>query len=261
MNISYEDLRTLLEGEGLELLREMTDLHLAAGSGTRSFVFSQTFGGTSLHFASSEIRQSLANVDTGALTNLAVYGLLHQDDTSRRTPRYRLSADGLAFCRWLRQQDGRAIDQVQASILRLVDSRQFATAHPTVSRLLNEAFELLWSDRSDKLWISEIGDHLRKALMDIVYDLGDNTDTTPEQPVVRLKQHLRSLPHLHQRERKVLEQTIDLTQAVINLDHRLAHVRDEEHKGEGVPTHREVRRAAFLTAVTCYELSELFHDR
>ena len=258
MSISYEKLRSRLDGEGLDLLRSMTDLHLAAGAGTRFFIFSQTLRGSSLHFASPKARQSLDNVDKGALKNLAAYGLLHLEYASRGTPNYQVSAEGVAFYRWLRQQDGRAIDQVHTSILRLVDSQNFASSHPSASQLLNEAFQLLWSDRSDKSWVSEIGDHLRKALMDTVSDLVDNDDNTPERPVDRLKQGLQRLPHLHERERRAIE---SLTQAVISLDNRLAHVRDEEYKGEKVPTHNEVRRAAFLTAVTCVELSELFHGR
>lgn len=261
MGISYAHLRELLEGEGLDLLREMTDLHLAAGSGDRRFLLSQTFGGTSLHFASPQVRQSLNHVDVGALENLVQYGLLHVTYSTQGTPNFRVSADGVAFNRWLHQHDGRAVDQVHATVLRMVDSRQFARAYPTASQLLNEAFELLWSDRNDKAWMSEIGDHLRKALMDLVSDLIDDASATPERPVDRLKESLQRLPHLPQRERRVVEQMIDLTQAVISLDHRLAHVRDEEYKGEPIATHSEVRRAAFLTAVTCYELSELFHNR
>lgn len=261
MSIGYELLRSRLDGEGLDLLRGMIDLHLAAGSGSRFFIFSQTFGGSSLHFVASEAQQTLDNVDKGALTNLVAYGLLHLEYTSRATPNYRVSAEGVAFYRWLRQQDGQAIDQVQISILRLVDSQQFASSHPSASQLLNEVFQLLWSDRSDMSWVSEIGDHLRKALMDTVSDLVVKDDNTPERPVDRLRQGLQRLPHLHERERRMIEQLISLTQAVISLDNRLVHVRDEEHKGEPVPTHNEVRRAAFLTAITCVELSELFHGR
>jgi hypothetical protein len=50
---------------------------------------------------------------------------------------------------------------------------------------------------------------------------------------------------------------VRLARSVLWLDPRLNHVRDETSKGEPEPDRAEIRRAAFLTAVVCYELAQL----
>ncbi|MGH3451085.1 MAG: hypothetical protein ACRDQW_10240 [Haloechinothrix sp.] len=102
---------------------------------------------------------------------------------------------------------------------------------------------------------SEVGDHLRKAIMDTVTDLlGEQNQ---EQPATRLGAWLDRQVSLHSRERQVLTDLVQLTRSVLRLDHRLNHVRDETSKGEPPPDHEEMRRAAFLTAVVCHELDRL----
>ena len=49
--------------------------------------------------------------------------------------------------------------------------------------------------------------------------------------------------------------------STLRLDHRLNHVRDEVGKGEPTPTYEEMRRAAFLTALVCYELDRAVGGR
>ena len=103
--------------------------------------------------------------------------------------------------------------------------------------------------------VSEIGDHLRKALLDITTDVvGAAAGGEQEKPIARLQAHLsdRSLS-----ERVVLVQLTELARVVLRLDHRLNHLRDEVGKAQPAPTWDEVRRAVFVTALVAYELSRV----
>ena len=77
-----------------------------------------------------------------------------------------------------------------------------------------------------------------------------------EKPIERLRSHLAVMP-IPEREAAALEQVVELALTVLRLDHRLNHIRDEADKNQPAATWEEVRRAAFLTAVACYELDRL----
>lgn len=255
MGIAFADAQDRLDHETLELFCEMVEAHLAAASGDRLFLRADSMGGCALIFSTRAHRQEWEGFNGGSLDDLCSYGLLHRGYGSRGTPNYRISADGTAFYRWLRQQQGTAIDQTERAVLRLVGAADYATRHPGAAHHLAEAFDLLRSDRAGQQVTSEIGDHLRKAIMDTVADLLGKDNQ--EQPVQQLEQWLAGRGSLHRRERDGLAALIELTRAVLRLDHRLNHVRDEASKGEPEPTHEEIRRAAFLTAVTCHELDRI----
>jgi hypothetical protein len=123
---------------------------------------------------------------------------------------------------------------------------------------MREAFELLWAGAESNQVVSEIGDHLRKALMDVTTDvLGPGTATQQEMPVQRLKEWMTTQTTLSTRDADVVQQLVELARVVLRLDHRLNHVRDETDKGQPLPTPEEVRRAAFTTALVCYELARI----
>ncbi len=93
--------------------------------------------------------------------------------------------------------------------------------------------------------------------MDTTSDVvGPDDGGQQEQPIQRLKAHLGGLP-LTAREGDVLAQVVELARVALRLDHRLNHIRDEADQGEPAATWEEIRRAAFATALTCYELDRL----
>jgi hypothetical protein len=259
--ITYEELGTRLTPDARTLFCEMVDAYLIAGSGDRLFMRSDTMSGTGMIFAGSGARRDWRNFDSGALDDLVNYGLLHPGLSSRGSRNYRISGEGLHFYRWLMDHQGGAITQMEEAIQRALSGDASAEAHPGAAHHLREAFNLLWESSEAEQAISEIGDHLRKALMDTTTDVLGTGSRQQERPVEGLKVWLTSQSRLTARELDVLQHLVDLARVVLRLDHRLNHVRDEADKGEAAPTWEEVRRAAFTTALVCYELDRVKFGR
>jgi len=257
IGISYEELVARLTPESLVLFREMVEAHLAAGPGDKLFIRSDTMSGSGMVFTGHGARRDWRGFDGGALDDLVSYGLLHLNFSSRGTPNYRVGGEALAFHRWLMEKQGSPVEQVSEQVQKLVDGPDFSIRHPEAAHHLGQAFELLWEGRTDTPVISEIGDHLRKTLMDVTTDVvGSDVGGDQEKPVERLRV-LLAARSLSEREQAVLEQLVELARVVLRLDHRLNHLRDEEDKGRQPPTWEEARRAAFVTAFVAYELSRL----
>jgi hypothetical protein len=71
----------------------------------------------------------------------------------------------------------------------------------------------------------------------------------------RLTTWLSNRDDLSNREVAVLHHLVELSRAVLRLDHRLNHVRDEQDKGVQRPSWDEARRASFTTAFACFEVA------
>lgn len=253
--ISYEVLEERLTPEARALLREMVQAHLTS-TGDRMFIDASTMGGRALLFTGTGAQREFEGVDGGALDDLAAYGLLHMAYNSRGTPNYRVSGEGLHFHKWLMAREGEAVSQTEGEVQRLLDGRAFAGAHPQAAHHLREAYALVWGGNDTDQVVSEIGDHLRKALMDVTTGIvGADAPGKQEQPIERLTTWLVGRSDLSEREAAVLGQLVELAGAVLNLDHRLNHVRDEKDKGVQPPAWEETRRAAFTTAFACFELA------
>ena len=253
--LPFDDLVDGLAPEALDLFREMAAVHLGS-TGDRLFILSDTAAGTDLDFFTNGFNRLFRGVDIGALHDLTDRGFLHIDDAERST-NYRVSGKGQRFYQRLMQSEGSAIDQTEAQIRRLASGSEYAEAHPKAAHHLREAFELLWSGQTGDPVVSELGEHLRKALMDATTDLvGPDTEGRQEQPIERLRRHLEGLD-LPSREAKVVVRIVELAQAVLRLDQRLVHIRDEADEGEPGASWEEIRRAAFTTVFACYELDRL----
>ncbi len=253
--VPFDDLAQRLTPEAAELFEEMASAHLES-TGDRLFIRADSAAGTHMIFTGEGSARRFSNFDGGAVQDLLAWGLLHQGHSRRGTPNYRVTGEAVRFYRWLMQSRGTAIDQVEQQVKRVTDGAHFAEAHPGGAHHLREAFELLWSGRTDEQVVSEIGDHLRKALMDATTDLVRCDTGGQERPIQRLKAHLDSL-HLPSREAEVLVQVVELARVVLRLNHRLNHIRDEADQGEPGASWEEIRRAAFATAFACYELDRL----
>lgn len=254
MEISGEDLRDRLTPEALELLRQMAAAHLES-SGDRLFISADSIAGTELLFTGDGSTREFKNFDGGALQDLTTWGLLHLAFGGRGTPNYRVSAEGLRFYRWLLDEAGSPVDQLEQDVRRTIDSASFSEAHPGGAHHLREAFALLWEGRTDDQVVSEIGDHLRKSLMDVASDVVGAAGEQ-ERPVQRLGIYIDSRG-LSAREAEVARQLVEFVRVVLRLDHRLNHIRDEADQGEPETSWDEIRRAAFTTAFACSELDRL----
>lgn len=256
-DVTYEELHQRLMPEALDLLQQMAAAHLASDSKDRLFILSLSLGGPTVLVSPEPVGQ-IVDFDRGALDDLVAYGLLTPGFGTRGTPNYRVSGEGILFYRWSMRRLGEPIDQVECHTMRLLQSSVFAQAHPGASRLLKRAFELLWSDSVDEQTVGEIGDHLRKALFDLVDDLlGDGSGR--ERPIERLNRAIQDSAAPGSRESELLVSLVDLTRQVLRVDNRLAHIRDEVEQGAPLSGREELRRAAFLTVVACAELHAALH--
>ncbi|WP_426573829.1 hypothetical protein [Aquihabitans sp. McL0605] len=256
MGIEYEVISDRLTSEAADLYRDLVAVHLEAGTGDRRFMLMKYLGGNMLRFLGQGHRRVWRDVDPGALDDLAGYGLLSTEYSPKGSPNYRITGESLAFYRWWMRELGAAIDQAHQEVWRAVAGESFAEAHPGASHHLNEAFDLLWKDRLDDQTVSELGDHLRKALMDVVNDVVSGEGGKVEQPVKSLKAWLDTR-QIGEREREVVNAVIELARATLRLDHRLNHVRDELELGEPEASMVELRRAAFATAMACEQIGSL----
>lgn len=247
--VSYETVRQRLSGVPLAFFKEIVEAHLAA-SGERRFFLSRTMGGTSL-FLDATPRRDWNDVDGGALDDLVGYGLLRFRQPGN-SPIYTITAEGTAFYRWLMHQEGTPIEQSEELIIRFVKGSDFAQRHPGCSQHLGEALDLLRADRTDEQTVSELGAHLRNAAFDLTSDLiggGYNR----EKPVKPLKDAIQQVA-VSGREKAVLGALVDLLAAVLRLDQRITHIRDESDKGLPLREWDEVRRAVHTTVFVCAEL-------
>lgn len=214
---AYESLAERLTPEARELFRQMVDAHLAAGRGDRRFVDS---GGVLIFNGPPHL--NLEDIDPGALADLVDHHLLRLTHTNCGTANYFVTGDGVHFHGWLMEREGAAVAQVDDQVRSTLDGEAFANAHPGAAHHLREAFELVWTGRHDEPTVSEIGDHLRKALMDATSDVVGPDPGKQEKPAKRLRDRLTTVSDdLGERESVVLERLVELAAAVLQLDQRL----------------------------------------
>lgn len=254
-NISFDDLARRLTPEALALFREMAAAHTES-TGDRMFIRADTMGGTQMIFTGQGPHRQFSGFDGGAVEDLVGWGLLRVGFSGRST-NYRVTGEAQRFYRWLMQSAGSAVEQVEEEIRRVITGSGYASRHRGAAHHLSEAFELLWGGRTDDQVVSEIGDHLRKALMDATTDaVGSTSAGGQERPIQRLRNYIAGLD-LTSREADVVSQIVELARVALRLDHRLNHIRDEIDSGEPGTSWDEIRRASFTTAFVCYELDRL----
>lgn len=255
--IDYDQIAARLTQEALELLERMAEAHLES-TGDRLFIDGGGWGSSFLLFAGSGGPHQIDDVDKGALRDLCAAGLVHEGFSTRGTPNYRVAGEGLNLYRQAMSSRGGAVTQVEDQVLRLTNGTDFARRHPATASALREAFDLLASlDATDDRMMSALGTHLRGALMDVVSDVvGSTAGADAEKPVERLSAFLKT-EEVPAREAKALGALVDLADTTLRVDMRLTHAREERDKGEPDIEWEEARRAAFLTAVACYEIGRL----
>ena len=208
-----------------------------------------TFGNDAIlssNGSSISVRRSSASI----LNDLASHGLLRISRYDRRgDPQFELPADARDFDRWRRGLPS-PVQQVERDVLHIIDDTGFGERHPTAAKHLRSPFDLLAAASLDLADTTIIGDHLRKALIDVAGVAAGLPN--PDENLERVLRPRRVAAA--ERSDTVLAMLIDFTLALVSLDHSIEHVRDE------ISEHREpagadtIRRAAFLTAVCCYEL-------
>ena len=92
--------------------------------------------------------------------------------------------------------------------------------------------------------------------MDTVTDVAGDAPGKQEKPIERLRDWVASR-NVNERERATLDALVELARATLRLDHRLNHIRDEADLDQPPASKPELRRAAFVTALVCDQLSSL----
>ena len=165
---------------------------------------------------------------------------------------YELPADARDFERWRRGLPSPA-EQVETDVLRVVDDAGFAERHPDAAKHLRAAFELLAAFPLDLPDTRIFGEHLRKALIDVAGAAAGLPAS--DEDLQRVFKPVRQ--SAARRADVAVAMLVDLCRAVLSLNHGVEHVSDEL-TDRRVPAGPEtLRRAAFLTAVCCYELDRV----
>jgi hypothetical protein len=193
---------------------------------------------------------SVGRSSASILNDLSSRGLLRISRYDRRgDPQFELPADARDFERWRRGLPS-PVQQVEREVLQFVNDLGFGDRHPTAAKHLRAAFGLLTGSQLDVVDTTIVGDHLRKALIDVGGAAAAISD--PDENLERVFRPRRVAAA--ERADTAVAMLIDFALALMSLDHSIEHVRDE------ISEHREpadvdtIRRAAFLTAVCCYEL-------
>ena len=166
--VAYAVLAERLTPEAEALLLEMAELHLAASTTPRRcFIATRTINGkTSLTFRSADVGDHYG-ADEVALNDLVGYSLLRSQQLGAGSTLYEVSGETLAFIRWLREQRGGPLAELEREVRKLADGETFAAGHPGAAHHLREALALLYGDQPTRPAISsELGNHLRSALID-----------------------------------------------------------------------------------------------
>lgn len=165
----------------------------------------------------------------------------------------RPTARGKAYWNWRKSAAAGDLARLSGDVLQLVDAREFADRHPSVATNLADAFALVSTgDLSDVNTTSTIGHHLRYALIDMA---GPALSGLEEAPPEDLKKYFEPAARAAvDRGDYATRALILLAQTTLHLDQGLNHARDERYRGHDVADGDTIRRAAWVTAVTCLEL-------
>jgi hypothetical protein len=253
VSIRFEDIEFLPETEALFCEMVETTMESTKASG-RLFILAQHMGGNHMIFAGPP-RRDWEDVDEGGLNDLANYGLLQLDYSSRGTPNYRVSNDGHRYYRYLQERRGTPMAQVEETIHRLIDGEAFARRYPKTVSSLGKATQLLWRGETDDQTASELGAALRAALQDFADEylqrLRVQSKISREQPISRLRDAIDTIrDRIGAREPAVIDKLVELADVELREVQRIHHVRDEGPVGRW----DEMRRATFVMTLTIYEL-------
>lgn len=248
--LTAEELADRLTPEAEELFCAMVEAHLASTSSRRNFLLAGTLQSDFLIFSGGAFERQ--EVQKFALDDLVSYGLLRMGYGSKGSPHYTVSGESLRFYRALKQLRGKPVDSIEQVVRHLVDGPAFAKAYGSASEHVAEALALLWSDRTDVVTVSDLGGHLRSAVIDTVAGVTGSPVPNVEDIRAQLAAWLKG--RTEDREAALL---VEVVETAFKLDQRLTHVRDEVGKGAAPPTWNELRRAAFATVFACYELAQV----
>jgi hypothetical protein len=248
--VTYGELGLRLErhARSVELL-ELLGMFVASRQRhpDRQILVTKMTSGMLVHLGSGN-----AKLDPVLLQELLDWGLVQRDYFGREAAEHLVvTEEAVAFYDWFLANPKTPIGTVEQEVLRLVDGDGFAKRHPAAAEALAEAFRLVRRGLSDDADFAAVGQHLRAAL------------TSGVQASVRLT--APTTAPTAERVDAAMQALVALADKVIDLADQLTSA---SRTGPQDQTHRRaradietVRRAAFLTAVACYELDRTSSGR
>lgn len=241
-----------LDDEQRQLFMRMVEIHRDAPRDRRIFLLSRTFGGDTLVAAAGpNIKTAKYDLDV-----LVRYGLLMLDFSARGTPNYTVSPDGLRYYSWLREQQGRPIEQVEEAMRGLLDASWFSERFPEAHAKWMQAEGALWAEDAERR-LSAIGHDAREALQEFAdalvreKGLSDEVPANKQMTIARItavldKQAIGGTP------RNFLDALLAYYGTLTDLVQRQEHAGQKE--GEPI-TWEDARRVVFQTLAVMYEVS------
>lgn len=252
---TFAEVLRQLTPEARELLIQMVEAHMASEPGDREFMTMRTGAGTIMLFTGSAPFAG-DGIDRTAMNDLASLSVIrHVRNDRHGNAVYDISPNSRTTYGLIMAERGGAVAAIEAPVRRLAESKALAHQHSGVSHHLTEALELLWSESTTDQTVSAFGAHLRSALADLAGDLTLRT-SNPESVVESLQVWLAGRTQVRSGDALV-----EMAKTVVSLTQRLTHIRDETAKGRPLEGWHELRRAAFLASMLCFELAEVAGGR
>lgn len=215
------------------------------------FLATRTMGGTSIEHRSLP-DGSLKDFHWTDLDILRGYGfLIGRGDT--RSFIFSVTPDGFEHYERLMASRQSALDNVEATVRRMLDSSWFASEYGNAAACWRKASDLFWSDHADED-ASAIGHHCREAmqLFGVVFALRCGAEPeSPDHTIANVRGGLGKL-NLPESRKKMLDALLTYWVTVTKIVQRQEHGASKE--GEQL-TIEDGRLAVFHTAVTMYELA------
>ena len=251
---TFADAAERLGESGFQLLARLVELHLNRKPGSRAEFVWITADSMASDFTVLQFGRDRIPHDPVDFRELRDLGLVRRGEGKNA---FRLAADAIKLNRLLTEAAGpSAVEQVDTSVRTFLDDpARLARRHPAVARHLQEAFDLLWTDRFDDRTIINIGGELRSALAQMAADLvGYEGDSSPESTARALKPWLDEEGRLPPRTPELM---FELLRWAAKATQRIHHLHDNRSKDVVDPDRPEVRRTAFAVAFVLAELDSL----
>jgi hypothetical protein len=244
------------------LLPEQRDLLAALVEASRNvpaaqrepFMYTETLGGSDIQHPGLPGKELPAYA--GDLDVLEGEGLLNVTHRQQGVRMFDVSLRGFRVYEELRRHAGTPLRQVEADLMRYLDSDAFQQAYPEAYRKWSEAAAKLWASDSERQ-LTTIGHLCREAMQAFATTLVDRHQPPDvDQHKARDVNRIRAV--LHQQAARVGSTTTPLLDALVSYWKAVSGLAQRQEHG-GQKEGRELvwedgRRVVFQTAVVMFEI-------
>jgi hypothetical protein len=257
-NSDFEDeIEILLEQPAIDLFCSIVEAARNVPEAKRmKFLVATTFGGTGITHPG--FPGGGRDAYEGDIDLLAREGLIMTSYGGHGSIRFDVSPLGFKFYRQIMRKQGQPVQQVEQTVLRFLDTREFGQKYPLAYRKWAEAAQYLSATDVDSK-LSTIGHLCREAVQEFATSLVEkyqppNVDQDKAKTGNRMRAVLElRAPYLGTTEASFLDTTMEYWKAVGQLIQRQEHANQKE--GEPL-VWEDARRVVFQTAVVMFEIDK-----